>query len=257
MSRRTLRQHHATKPELLPALLNAVQDAGGVDDHRKLEYLIQVRNKDPNQRTAEGETPLMAAALAGAGGMTACLLSHGANPALLCTNGSSALSAAAFACSPRIVKMLLHHGNEETALQHGLERLLQTAHAGLEAHRVSVYGTLPAHDLCNMEDHYKHTMMQHHSRLVVQYLTEWFSEQTASGQVCVARRVCCRGSYAAIEWRTRTCFRPWDVARAKIEQLRLMMAAVRQQAEQACSAFPLSCDAICMLSTTHTHTCPP
>ena len=51
----------------------------------------------------------MVAALAGAGHMATYLLTLGADPALLCTNGSSALSAAASACSPRVVKMLLHH----------------------------------------------------------------------------------------------------------------------------------------------------
>ena len=147
----------------------------------------------------------MATALAGAARDIPLFLAHGADPALLCTNGSSALSAAAFGSSPLIVKMLLHHGNQETALQHGLERLLQTARAGLEAHRVSVYGSVPVHKLCELGDHFEHVMRQHHSRQVVAYLTHWFAQRMAPAQVGAI--VCRNGHMQQIQVPEGTMFR--------------------------------------------------
>lgn len=51
---------------------------------------------------------------------------------------------------------------------------------------MSIYGTLPAHQPGRITDHFKHKQMQHGKRLVVQYLTEWFSVVSASAQVSMA-----------------------------------------------------------------------
>ena len=66
MSRPTPRQH-AMQLERLPAVLRVIQEADGDDDPHKLDYLIRVRNKDPNQRTAEGQTPSVCGVLVGKG----------------------------------------------------------------------------------------------------------------------------------------------------------------------------------------------
>lgn len=154
-----------------------------------VDLMFTHHSEDPNEATPDGETPLMAAcAWAAHEQLLTTLIDSGADPGLLAKNGSSALSAAVFANSVPLVRLLLLHGGEggkQAALRHGLDRLLHTLDVGLQVIKAqAVEGGLRTYG--------RYLQAMHWNRLLRQELTAWFAANAAAPHAEVGHEPSCR-----------------------------------------------------------------
>ncbi len=117
-SNRGLCRHRLTVQALLLILLfpvcvavnaGAIHDAALSGDLEWVQRLI-VKGADVNEKSSQGETPLMVAALAGQGEIASYLLQRGADIDARNTSGLTALHAAAYAGHADIVTLLVFRG---------------------------------------------------------------------------------------------------------------------------------------------------